>query len=87
MTTFSTPPLLAAFGVGPLELLLLLPFMLLSLAGTLFWLWMLIDCLMNESGEGNDKLIWVLVIIFIPLVGSLLYFFLQRPKRRQGRLL
>lgn len=73
--------------IGFFELLFVLPFMLLSLAGTLFWLWMLIDCLMNESSQGNDKLIWVLVILFIPVIGSLIYFFLQRPKRREGRLL
>jgi len=82
MTSLPTPGLIGFF-----ELLFVLPFMLLSLAGTLFWLWMLIDCLMNESSQGNDKLIWVLVILFIPVIGSLIYFFLQRPKRREGRLL
>lgn len=87
MTTTATLPLLGFFGIGFVELILLLPFLLISFVGTIFWLWMLIDCLTNEPGEGNDKLIWVLVIVFIPVIGSLIYFFLQRPKRRGGKLL
>jgi hypothetical protein len=62
--------------------LLAIPFFLLGLLGTVFWLWMLIDCLTRKSADGTEKLIWVLVIIFTNLVGALLYFFIQRPKHR-----
>jgi len=47
-----------------------------------FWIWTLIDCLTKESGEGNDKLIWALVIIFTHFVGAALYFFIRRRKRK-----
>ncbi|WP_342304155.1 PLDc N-terminal domain-containing protein [Methanolobus sp. ZRKC5] len=53
----------------------------IGILGTLFWLWMLIDCAMKEPSEGNDKLIWVIVIIFTNLLGALVYFFVRRPKR------
>ena len=60
----------------------------LSLIGFVFWLWMLIECLTKESNQGNDKLIWALIIIFVePLIGALLYFFVRRPQRiRQSGL-
>ncbi|MFD2588384.1 PLDc N-terminal domain-containing protein [Croceitalea marina] len=29
----------------------------------------------------NDKLIWFLVVLFIPLVGSILYIFIGRKQR------
>lgn len=62
-------------------------FMLLAVAGGLiafvFWLWMLIDCIQNEPSDGNDKLIWVLVILFTNWIGALIYFFVQRPKRKK----
>lgn len=55
---------------------------LISLAATVFWVWILIDCLMNEASHGNDKLIWAIVIILMPLLGALLYFFIRRPQRK-----
>jgi Phospholipase_D-nuclease N-terminal len=61
----------------------ILPFMLLSIAGTVFWIWMLIDCLTKEPSEGNDKIIWVLVMIFLPAIGSIVYYFIRRPERIQ----
>jgi len=54
----------------------------LGLAGFLFWLWMLIHAITNNGIDGAEKIVWVLVIIFLPFVGSLIYFFIGRPKGR-----
>jgi hypothetical protein len=40
----------------------------------------LISVLMNEF-QGNDKIMWVLIIIFLPFLGSLLYFLIGRDRR------
>jgi len=40
----------------------------------------LIDVLLNEF-QGNDKIMWVLIIIFLPFLGSLLYFLVGRDRR------
>ncbi len=40
----------------------------------------LIDVLKNKFVE-NDKLIWILVVIFIPFIGSLLYLFIGKNKK------
>ena len=53
----------------------------IAVLGTIFWIWMLIDCLTKEPSEGNDKLAWVLVILFAPLIGALIYYFVRRPER------
>jgi len=45
-----------------------------------FWLWMLIDCLKNEA-DSTQKIIWALVIFFIPCVGSLVYLFVRKLPR------
>ncbi|QDT45741.1 hypothetical protein Pan241w_58690 [Gimesia alba] len=45
------------------------------------WIWMLVDCLKNEPAEGNDKVIWVLLMVFLGIIGSLLYYFIRRPQR------
>ena len=51
---------------------------IIGLITTIFWIWMIIDCIGNGSLTGTAKIIWLLVVIFLPLVGSLLYFFLAR---------
>ena len=40
----------------------------------------LISALMNTF-RGNDKIIWILVIIFLPFLGSVLYFLIGRNQR------
>ena len=69
----------AEFGIG--GLLCFLPFLIIAVGGTIFWIWMLIDCLLNESSEGMDKLVWAVVILLTHLLGAALYFFIRRPKR------
>ena len=51
---------------------------LLGLLTFIFWIWMLIDAIKNPRLDGNQRLIWVLVIIFIPCLGSLIYYFAGR---------
>ena len=56
----------------------------LGIASFGFWIWMLIDCITKEPSEGNDKLIWILVIVFTNFVGAPLYYFVRRPERIQN---
>jgi hypothetical protein len=53
----------------------------LALLATVFWFWVLIDCITKEPSEGNDKVAWTILIIFVPLFGALLYYFVRRPER------
>jgi hypothetical protein len=53
---------------------------LLGLAGFVFWLWMLIHAIGNKGLTDGERIVWVLVIIFLPLLGSILYFFIGRTK-------
>ena len=62
-----------------LSFILILPVALLCMA---FWVWMLVDCAVNEPSEGNDKLVWIAVILFTHLLGALIYFFARRPQRK-----
>ena len=48
------------------------------LAITAFWIWMLVDAITNKSLKDNDKLIWVLVVVFTHFIGALIYFFVGR---------
>ena len=53
----------------------------MGLGGTVLWIWMLIDCATKEPSEGNDKIIWILVIVFTHWIGALIYLLVRRPQR------
>lgn len=55
--------------------------LLFAVAAFVFWIWMLVDCLQNEPSSSNDKLLWLLVIIFLHALGALLYYLIRRPDR------
>lgn len=63
--------------------LLMLGFVLFFVLQLVMWVWMLVDCLKNESSEGNDKVIWILLMVFLGIIGSVLYYFIRRPQRIQ----
>tara|TARA_R110000850_G_scaffold250386_4_gene375392 strand:- start:4876 stop:5121 length:246 start_codon:yes stop_codon:yes gene_type:complete len=64
-----------------LGLLFALISMALSLLLFVLWIWMLIDCIKYEPSTGNEKIIWVLVIVLLNGIGALLYYFIRRPER------
>jgi prolipoprotein diacylglyceryltransferase len=53
----------------------------LILLGCAFWIWMIIDCATKEPSEGNDKLVWIVIIVFTQIIGALIYYFVRRPQR------
>ncbi len=56
-------------------------FFALGIGGTVLWVWMIIDCATKEPSEGNDKLIWLLIILLTHLLGALIYLLVRRPQR------
>ena len=61
--------------------LLSLVFMSIMLAALAFWVWMIIDCATNEPSVGNDKLVWIIVIVFAQVIGAIIYYFVRYCKR------
>lgn len=61
-------------------------FMLLVVVAIIFWLWMLVDVLTRKDkafpgrNKGSERLIWVIVIVFLNIIGAALYYFLVRRK-------
>jgi len=47
------------------------------------WVWMIVDCAKNEKAEGNEKVVWILVIVLAGWIGALIYLFARRPTRKR----
>jgi hypothetical protein len=63
--------------------LFIIPGFLIAMLFLAFWIWMLVDCATKEPSAGNDKIIWMLVIIFTSWLGALIYFLVRRPERKK----
>ena len=62
------------FGnLGTGELLILLIFIIL-------WFTAIIDILQNNF-LGNNKIVWILVVIFIPIMGAILYLTIGKNQK------
>jgi hypothetical protein len=75
--------MLALFNLGGGEIILILALLVLAPLAVLsmvFWIWMLIHAIQNKGLTDTEKIIWVLVIVFLHVLGALIYFFAGRPK-------
>jgi len=55
----------------------------LGIAGTVFWVLMLIDLLKRDFKEQDEKIIWLLVILFGNLIGAIIYFVMVKQKSQK----
>jgi hypothetical protein len=46
------------------------------------WIWTLIDCIKNEPTEGNERIVWVVIIAVTHWIGALIYLIVRRPQRK-----
>jgi hypothetical protein len=67
-----------SIGLAEVFVLLVAAF---GLVASIFWVWMIIDCATKEPAEGNDKLVWILIIVFTHWIGAAIYYFVRRPQR------
>jgi hypothetical protein len=82
-------PVVPAAVVGPavgfivLYLVLMLVIVAILIAAFVFWIWMLIDCVKRDFKHENDKVVWILVLVFVGLIGAIIYYFvIRRPAKK-----
>jgi hypothetical protein len=68
------------FETGIVALFAMLGSGVLALACLAAWIWALIDILKNDF-SGPNKLIWLVLVIALPLIGVILYYFIGRTQK------
>ncbi|WP_117171964.1 PLD nuclease N-terminal domain-containing protein [Lutibacter oceani] len=63
--------------IGPWQIILILIIVFLGFIPTII---ALIDILRNKF-NGNDKIVWVLVVLFFNLIGAILYFIIGTKQK------
>ncbi|MFT6873672.1 MAG: cytochrome bd-type quinol oxidase subunit 2 [Roseivirga sp.] len=51
----------------------ILPFIIVVVA--------LVDIIRNEFNQSHNKLVWIIVVILLPVIGSVLYYFIGRKQK------
>ena len=46
----------------------------LMIASLVFWIRMIIDCANREFKSPNDKIVWILVLVFLQVLGAVIYW-------------
>ena len=52
-----------------------------------FWIWMLADDLQRENF--SDKVLWILILLLVPFIGMILYYFIvysKLPRKGQTKV-
>ena len=73
---------------NPEFFLILIPFGLLALGLFVLWIWALLDAIQvpdDSMYRSGNKLVWVLVIVFLQAIGAILYLAIGRPARPATR--
>ena len=45
------------------------------------WIWALLDIVKSDFKDQNGKLIWCLLVIFLPFIGTILYFAIGKDQK------
>ena len=51
----------------------------------IFWIAMIVDCLTRKFKEGSERIAWLLVLIFLNIVGLIIYYFMVFRKKLKRR--
>ena len=47
-----------------------------------FWILMIIDAAQRRFKDGAEKIVWVLILIFLGILGAIIYYFIiKKPNR------
>ncbi len=50
----------------------------------IFWIWMIVDCAKRKFKNSAEKVIWILVIVFLHWIGSVVYFIVVKMYNQKG---
>jgi phospholipase D-like protein len=52
-----------------------------ALVCLILWIWALLDIVNGRFRDDVTKIVWVLIVIFIPFLGTILYYLIGRDQK------
>jgi len=67
-------------GIGVVFLLIYAVIGLIGLISLIIWILMLIDAVTNPSLSSNERLLWILLMVFVGIIPSIVYYFVVKRR-------
>jgi hypothetical protein len=71
-----------AAGIIIMVVLLWLAIMAAAIFSFIFWIWMIVDCAQRDF-KGDNKVVWILILVFLGILGAIIYYFVVKIKIRK----
>ena len=65
------------FGFGFMLVFMFL-FFAVSILALVFWILMIIDCAKRKDLSDNERIVWILVLVFLGIIGAAVYYFVVK---------
>lgn len=72
-----------ALGIG--VILLILAVIVLAVGAFIFWIVMIVDCAKRKFTGDTEKVVWILILIFLGIIGALIYYFVVKQPSKKAR--
>lgn len=71
-------------GFGLFFMLAMLVMAVVVILAFIFWILMIIDCAQRDFKTDGEKIVWILVVIFLHLLGALIYYFAVKSSHKKN---
>ena len=51
----------------------------------IFWIYMIIDVAKRDFKEDSERVVWILVLVFLSWLGALIYYFAVKNEKKKRR--
>jgi hypothetical protein len=68
-------------GFGMLEFIAIAILVLFILMPFVLFIWALADILKSEFKDSNNRIVWLIFVLLVPMVGAILYLVIGRKQK------
>ena len=53
----------------------------LIVGAAVLWVWCIVDILRSDFRRDNDRVLWLLLVLLVPVLGTILYVMMSRDQK------
>ena len=72
----------AGVGIVALFIVLIIAIIALAIFVFVFWIIMIVDAATRKFKNETDKIVWILIIVFLQILGAVIYYFVVKKPNK-----